>query len=194
MGPKHNVRHESLLELRLPLPDDLSFLHAGDRLLLSGPLLTARDAAHRRLVETWARGQEAPFSVAGETVYYVGPCPAPPDWIIGSAGPTTSGRMDRYTPALLAHGLRGMIGKGQRSREVIEAIAAKGAVYFAALGGAGALIAKTIKRVEEVAYPDLGPEAVRRLWVMDLPVIVAVDPSGRDLYQEGPRAYARTTD
>ena len=178
-------------ELHLPLPEDLSFLRAGDQVFLSGPVLTARDAAHRRLVETWARGGEAPFSVASETILYVGPCPAPPGHIIGAAGPTTSGRMDRYTPTLLEHGLRGMIGKGPRSSEVIKAIVRHGAVYFAALGGAGALIARTITRVEEVAYPDLGPEAVRRLWLAKLPVVVAVDSSGRDLYHDGPEAYAR---
>lgn len=178
------------LPLRLPLPADLAFLHAGDQVLLSGPVLTARDAAHRRLVETWSRGQEAPFSLAGETIYYVGPCPAPPGYLVGSAGPTTSGRMDRFTPALLAHGLHGMIGKGQRSQEVVEAIAAHGAVYFAALGGAGALIAQRIVRVEEVAYHDLGTEAVRRLWLNELPVVVAVDAHGRDIYREGPKIYA----
>lgn len=179
------------IELRLPLPEDLSFLNAGDQVLLSGPVLTARDAAHRRLIETWGRGGEAPFSVRGETIYYVGPCPAPPGWILGSAGPTTSGRMDRYTPALLEHGLRGMIGKGPRGEEVIAAIVAHQAIYFAALGGAGALIAKKVKRVEEVAYQDLGTEAVRRLWLTALPVVVAIDSRGRDLYQEGPRVYAR---
>ncbi|MCL6614956.1 MAG: FumA C-terminus/TtdB family hydratase beta subunit [Firmicutes bacterium] len=182
------------LELRLPLPEDLSFLRAGDQVLLFGPVLTARDAAHRRLVETWARGGEAPFPLEGETIYYVGPCPAPPGWIIGSAGPTTSGRMDQYTPALLARGLRGMIGKGPRSEEVVRAIAAHGAVYFATLGGAGALLAKCIRRVEEVAYHDLGPEAVRRLWLEGLPAVVAVDPHGRDLYREGPKEYARPTE
>ncbi len=180
------------IELYLPLPEDLTFLQAGDQVILSGPVLTARDAAHRRLTETWSRGAEAPFSVKGETIYYVAPCPAPPGRILGSAGPTTSGRMDRYTPALLEHGLRGMIGKGPRSPEVIAAIAAHQAVYFAALGGAGALIAQTVRRVEEVAYQDLGPEAVRRLWLAGLPVVVAVDARGRDLYQEGPKAYART--
>jgi len=179
------------LHLQLPLPEDISFLHAGDQVLLSGPVLTARDAAHRRLVETWARGGEAPFNVEGETIYYVGPCPAPPGWIIGSAGPTTSGRMDRYTPILLDHGVRGTVGKGPRSPEVIEAIVAHGAVYFAALGGAGALAARAVKRVEDVAYHDLGPEAVKRLWLVDLPVVVAVDPDGRDLYREGPLAYIR---
>ncbi|MGE5597863.1 MAG: FumA C-terminus/TtdB family hydratase beta subunit, partial [Bacteroidota bacterium] len=157
------------------------------------PVLTARDAAHRRLAETWRRGLEPPFSLEGETIYYVGPCPAPPGHLIGSAGPTTSGRMDRFTPDLLAHGLRGMIGKGQRSPEVVEAISAHGAVYFAALGGAGALIAQRIVRVEEVAYHDLGTEAVRRLWLNELPVVVAVDARGRDIYREGPREYARET-
>ena len=184
---------ERSMELRLPLPEDLSFLQAGDRLLLSGPVLTARDAAHRRLAETWARGGTAPFDVKGETIYYVGPCPAPPGWAIGSAGPTTSGRMDRYTKTLLEHGVRGTIGKGPRDPEVIEAIVAHKAVYFAALGGAGALIARTVRRVEDVAYQDLGTEAVRRLWLVDLPVVVAVDPSGRDLYREGPLAYIRAT-
>ena len=180
------------LVLHLPLPEDLSFLHAGDQVLLYGPVLTARDAAHRRMVETWARGREIPFSLEGETIYYVGPCPAPPGWTIGSAGPTTSGRMDQYTPALLARGLRGMIGKGARSEEVVRAIVAHGAVYFAALGGAGALLARCVKRVEEVAYPDLGTEAVRRFWLDGFPAVVAVDPQGHDLYREGPKMYART--
>lgn len=190
MQRERRDRRGQPIELHLPLPEDLSFLRAGDRVLLSGPVLTARDAAHRRLVETWARGAEAPFSVEGETIFYVAPCPAPPGWIVGSAGPTTSGRMDKYTPILLERGLRGMIGKGPRSREVIEAMVSHGAIYLAALGGAGALIARTIKRVEEVAYHDLGPEAVRRLWFANLPAVVAVDTQGRDLYQEGPSTYA----
>lgn len=179
-----------VIELQLPLPEDLSFLRAGDRVLLSGPVLTARDSVHRRVTETWARGAEAPFDLEGETIFYVGPCPAPPGWIIGAAGPTTSGRMDRYTPAFLERGLRGMIGKGPRHPDVIAAIAAHGAVYFAALGGAGALIAKTVRRVEDVAYNDLGPEAVKRLWLNKLPVVVAVDPHGGDLYKDGPALYA----
>ncbi|MGE5528893.1 MAG: FumA C-terminus/TtdB family hydratase beta subunit [Patescibacteria group bacterium] len=174
------------------MPEDLSFLKIGQRYIVSGPVLTARDAAHRRMFETWSRGGSIPFEIEGETIFYVGPCPAPPGWIIGSAGPTTSGRMDRYTPALLAHGLKGMIGKGPRSPEVIRAIVEHGAVYFAALGGAGALTAKAVRRAEEVAYADLGTEAVRRLWFAELPVVVAVDPAGGNLYEEGPKAYARS--
>ena len=184
------MSHEAL-PLQLPLPEDISFLHAGDRVLLNGPVLTARDAAHHRMLETWLRGERIPFDLTGETIYYVGPCPAPPGRIIGSAGPTTSGRMDRYTPAMLEHGLRGMIGKGPRAPEVISSMVRYSGIYFAALGGAGALIAKTVAKAEGVAYEDLGPEAVRRLWLVDLPVVVAVDPSGRDLYIEGPAAFLR---
>ena len=189
---RQDVQISAPISLRLPLPEDLSFLHAGDRVLLTGPVLSARDAAHRRLIEKWEAGEEEPlFSVDGETIYYTGPCPAPPGRAAGSAGPTTSGRMDVYMPALLARGLRGTIGKGPRSPAVVAAIAAHGAVYFAALGGAGALCAQCIERAEEIAYPDLGAEAVRRLWLKDLPVVVAVDSAGRDLYHEGPLAYSR---
>lgn len=181
--------------IQLPLKDeDLFELRAGDSLLLNGPLLTGRDAAHKRLYETVQSGKELPVAIKGETIYYVGPCPAKPGRIIGSAGPTTSSRMDFYTPTLLKLGLKGMIGKGQRFPEVIEAVTTYGAVYFAALGGAGALIANSIIKAEIVAYPDLGPEAIYRIEVRDFPVIVAIDSKGNDLYRSGRAEYSRRSE
>ncbi|NLY75915.1 MAG: Fe-S-containing hydro-lyase [Firmicutes bacterium] len=181
--------------IQLPLKDeDLVELRAGDSLLLNGPLLTGRDAAHKRLYEAAQSGKELPVAIKGETIYYVGPCPAKPGRIIGSAGPTTSSRMDFYTPTLLKLGLKGMIGKGQRSPEVIEAVTTYGAVYFAALGGAGALIANSIIKAEIVAYPDLGPEAIYRIEVRDFPVIVAIDGKGNDLYRIGRAEYSRRSE
>ncbi len=174
----------------LPLTErDISGLAAGDTLLLNGPLLSGRDAAHKRLIAAIKEGLTLPVELKGETIYYVGPCPTPPGRVIGSAGPTTSGRMDSYTPSLLGLGLKAMIGKGQRAPEVIEAMKQHQAVYFAALGGAGALIAKSIKKAEIVAYPDLGPEAIYRMVVEDFPVIVAIDANGNDLYQIGREKY-----
>lgn len=160
-------------------------LRAGDQVSITGVIYSARDAAHKRLVEALERGEKPPVELAGQTVYYMGPSPAPPGQVIGSAGPTTSGRMDAYTPRLLAAGLRAMIGKGNRSPEVVEAIKKYRAVYFAAVGGAGALIAQCIKKVEVVAYEELGPEAVRRLEVENLPAIVINDIYGGNLYEEG---------
>lgn len=180
--------------IRLSLPivgDDARSLRAGDRVLLSGVLLTGRDVAHRRLVELLDRGGALPVDLSGQTIYYVGPCPAAPGRVIGSAGPTTSGRMDVYTPRLLDAGLRGMIGKGPRSRAVIEAMTRNGAVYFAAIGGAGALLARAIKEAEVVAFAELGPEAIYRLRVEDFPVTVAVDSTGTDLYAIGREPYRR---
>lgn len=178
------------LRLTLPLTqEDCARLQAGDSVRLSGPLYTGRDAAHRRLYEALERGEELPVSLKGETIYYVGPCPAPPGRVIGSAGPTTSSRMDRYAPRLIQEGLLAMIGKGQRSPEVIKAMVEHGAVYLAALGGAGALIARTVRQLEVVAYPDLRTEAIHRLVVEDFPAIVAIDSQGRDLYKEGRRTY-----
>lgn len=157
-------------------------LRAGDRVLLSGVIYTARDAAHKRLYDLLQAGEELPVDLRGQVIYFVGPTPARPGQVIGSAGPTTSGRMDAYTPALIAYGLRGMIGKGRRSPEVLKAIQEHGAVYFGATGGAGALLAKRIVKAEVVAYPDLGPEAIHRLEVKDFPVIVVNDAHGGDLY------------
>lgn len=167
-------------------------LRAGDTVLLSGTIYTARDAAHKRLVELIKQGKPLPIDIRGQVVYYVGPAAAKPGQVIGSAGPTTSERMDPYTPILLEKGLKGMIGKGYRSVEVREAIKRWGAVYFAAVGGAGALIAKKIKAARVVAYEDLGPEAIRELKVEDFPVVVINDVHGGDLYEEGTRKYART--
>jgi fumarate hydratase subunit beta len=164
-------------------------LHSGDRVLLSGTVYTARDAAHARLVALLKEGRPLPFPTEGQILYYVGPTPPRPGAPIGSAGPTTSGRMDPYTPALLAAGIRGMIGKGSRSAEVREALAKHRAVYFAATGGAGALLAKKIKSSEVVAWEDLGPEAVRRLVVEDFPLVVVNDVFGNDLYEEGAARY-----
>lgn len=172
-------------ELALPLdPDTVRSLRAGDRVTLTGPALAARDAAHQRMHDLLAAGEPLPCSLAGETIYYVGPSPARPGEVIGSAGPTSSYRMDSYTPELLALGLRGMIGKGRRSRAVIEAIKEHQAVYFGAVGGAGALLARRITRVEPVAWEDLGAEAIVRLWFDHFPAVVINDADGRDLYDE----------
>jgi fumarate hydratase subunit beta len=168
-------------ELPLTRGAALSF-RAGDEVLLSGVLYTARDAAHRRFIEALDRGAALPFPVKGATIYYTGPAPAPPGRIIGPAGPTTSYRMDGATPRLLSLGLRGMIGKGNRSPAVVDAIKRYGAVYFCAIGGAGALLAECITHCEVVAFPDLGTEAVRRLTVKDFPVTVAIDSRGNNLY------------
>ena len=166
-------------------------LAAGDRVLLTGTIYTARDAGHKRLTEAISRGEELPLPLHDAVIFYVGPTPARPGEVIGSAGPTTSYRMDPYTPLLLAHGLRGMIGKGLRSQEVIAALKQHSAVYFAAVGGAGALLAERITAAEVIAYEDLGAEALRKLEVKDFPLVVAIDATGRDLYQEGPAAYLR---
>jgi len=164
-------------------------LRSGDRVLLSGTVYTARDAAHARLVALLTEGRPLPFPADGQILYYVGPTPPRPGAPIGSAGPTTSGRMDPYTPALLAAGIKGLIGKGGRSAEVREALVKHRAVYFAATGGAGALLAKRIKSAEVVAWDDLGPESVRRLVVEDFPLVVINDVFGNDLYEEGAARY-----
>jgi fumarate hydratase subunit beta len=166
-------------------------LCAGDSVLLSGIIYTARDAAHKRILEALKNGQPLPFDIQGQTVYYMGPSPARPGNIIGACGPTTSGRMDAFTPALLAAGLACMIGKGERSAEVKEAIKKYKAVYFVTYGGAGALLAKTVKKAEVIAYPELGAEAVMRLEVEDFPVIVANDMHGHDLFAEQIAKYRR---
>ncbi len=175
-----------------PLTDsDIEALEAGDKVLIDGVIYTGRDAAHKRLVETLERGEDLPVNLEGQIIYYVGPCPAKPGDPIGSAGPTTSGRMDAYTPTMLDVGLRGMIGKGNRSDEVVEAIKEHKGVYLLAIGGAGALLAKCVKKAEVVAYEELGPEAIFRLEVEEFPVVVGVDAAGNDIYVQGRQEYAR---
>jgi len=179
-----------LKKVSLPLTDEkVKDLHAGDNVLLTGVVYVARDAAHKRMVESLDRQQPLPFDIKDQTIYYMGPAPAKPGQVIGSAGPTTSGRMDSYSPRLIEAGLKGMIGKGNRSKSVRDAIVKSRAVYFAAIGGAGALIAKSIKKAEIIAYPDLGAEAIRKLEVEDFPVTVIDDIYGRDLYEEGKAKY-----
>ncbi len=176
--------------ISLPLTQDAAMsLHMGDNVLLSGIVYTARDAAHERMTRQLAEGVPIPFDTCDAVIYYVGPSPAKPGRIIGSAGPTTAGRMDRWAPQLLSLGVRGMIGKGKRSPEVIEAIRKYHGIYFGAIGGAGALLAKHIVKSEPVAYEDLGPEAVRRLTVKDFPVTVIIDCDGNDLYESGRSLY-----
>lgn len=171
--------------LKVPLNEnDITNLKAGEQVFLTGVIYTGRDAAHKRMVEGMDRGESLPVDIKGQVIYYVGPTPAKPGQVIGSAGPTTSSRMDAYTPRLLEAGLRGMIGKGKRSQEVRETIKRFNAVYFAAAGGAGALLSKRIKKAEVVAYEDLGPEAIYRLEIEDFPVVVVNDIYGNDLYEE----------
>jgi len=168
----------------MPLADeDVAALHAGDHVRLNGVIYTARDAAHGRLIECLSRGRPLPIPIEGQVIYYVGPSPAPPGRVIGSAGPTTSYRMDPFTPQLLELGLKATIGKGPRSEEVVRAMQRHRAVYFAAIGGAAALIASCVKECEILAYPDLGAEAVRRLIVDDFPAIVANDIYGGSVYE-----------
>jgi fumarate hydratase subunit beta len=178
------------IQLNCPIPDEeMRTLKAGDRVLLSGTIYTARDAAHKRISEALQNGEELPVQIAGQVIYYVGPTPAKPGQVIGSAGPTTSGRMDKYTPALLELGLKGMIGKGYRSEEVVESIKKNKAVYFGAIGGSGALIAKTIKSSEVIAYEDLGPEAIYKLEVEGFRAVVIIDSMGNDWYEIGKKQY-----
>ena len=160
----------------------IEMLSAGDMVYITGTIYTARDAAHKRMAEALKAGKELPIDVRGEMIYYMGPSPAREGNVIGSAGPTTASRMDRYTPRLLDMGLCGMIGKGKRSLEVMEAMIRNGAVYFAAIGGAGALLSKTIVKAELIAYDDLGTEAIRKLTVKDFPAIVVIDTKGNNLY------------
>jgi fumarate hydratase subunit beta len=168
---------------------DVEQLKAGDRVLISGIIYTGRDAAHKRMVEAIANGKPLPFELEGQVIYFVGPAPAKPGQVIGSAGPTTSYRMDAYSPILIEHGLKGMIGKGFRSPAVVEAMQKHKAVYFSSTGGAAALIAKQIKEVEIIAYEDLGTEAVRRMRVENFPAIVVNDVHGNDLFKQGRDLY-----
>ena len=180
------------MKLTPPLTDeDVLKLRAGDQVTITGVIYTGRDAAHKRLIEALERGDKLPFDVRGQIIYYVGPTPAKPGRPIGSAGPTTSGRMDAYAPLLMKHGLKGMIGKGLRTAEVKQAMVDETAVYFAATGGAGALLAQRITGNEVIAWPELGAEAVARLEVVDFPAIVVNDCHGGDLYEEGRAKYAR---
>ena len=181
------------IKLQTPLSDeDVEKLNAGDQVLLSGPLLTGRDAAHGRLCDLLDKGEKLPIDLTGQVIYFVGPSPAKPGKVIGSAGPTTSYRMDPYSPRLMEQGLKGMVGKGSRAQEVIDAMMKYKCVYLAATGGAAALLAKTVKEAEIIAYEDLGPEAIRKLMVEDFPVVVINDCRGRDLYKEGRKQYERS--
>jgi len=180
------------IKLETPLTDDkVTSLKAGDNVLISGVIYTARDAAHKRLVELLDKGEKLPFDVKGQFIYFVGPTPAKPGKPIGSAGPTTSYRMNAYTPRLIEAGQKGMIGKGEMSPEVAEMMKKHKAVYLAAVGGAGALIAKSITAAEVIAYEDLGAEAIRKLTVKDFPAVVAMDCHGGNLYQEGIKKYSK---
>lgn len=170
--------------------EKINCLKAGDMVEISGTVYTARDAAHKKLMEIILAGGKLPFDLTDQIIYYVGPCPSPDDRVIGSAGPTTSGRMDYYTPKLIEMGLTGMIGKGQRSKEVIDAMVKFGAVYFGAVGGAGALISKSIQSQQVIAFEELGTEAVRKLTVVDFPVIVVIDRFGNNLYDIGRRRFS----
>lgn len=179
--------------IKTPLTEDtIKDLKAGDSVLISGTIYTGRDAAHKRLIELLDNGEELPLNIKNEVIYYVGPSPAKPGKVIGSAGPTTSYRMDSYTPRLLDLGLKGMIGKGERSEEVIKAIIRNKAVYFAAIGGAAALIGKAVEKVEAVAYEDLGAEAITKLYVDDFPAVVVIDSEGNNLYEIGQEQYLKT--
>lgn len=178
--------------IQVPLREqDIEELKAGDYVYLTGTIYTARDAAHKRMYDSMKKGEALSIELKGNVLYYLGPSPAREGQVIGSAGPTTSSRMDKYTPDMLDAGLKGMVGKGKRSPEVIEAMKRNQAVYFAAVGGAGALLSKCIKEAEVVAYDDLGTEAIRRLYIENLPVIVVIDKEGNNLYETAPVAYRR---
>jgi fumarate hydratase subunit beta len=180
------------MEKKLSTPltlDKINELKAGDSVLLSGTVYTARDAAHKRLTELLEAGKELPFEIQNSIIYYVGPTPTKPGEAMGSAGPTTSYRMDAYTPQLLDIGLKGMIGKGLRSQKVIDSMVQNKAVYFGAIGGAAALIGKSIKKAELIAYEDLGAEAIRKLTVEDFPIVVIIDSNGNNLYKIGQEEY-----
>ena len=179
-------------KITLPLTRELArTLHAGDQVLSTGTIYTSRDAGHKRMCEALAKGEKIPFDPTDATIYYVGPTPAKPGKVIGSAGPTTSGRMDAYAPTMMSVGARGMIGKGARLPEVVEAMKKYDGVYFGAIGGAGALLAKCIKKAELIAYEDLGAEALRKLYVEDMPLVVIIDSEGNNLYEEGKAEYLK---
>ena len=182
------------IRISAPLTDDVvEKLKAGDKVLITGVMYTARDAAHKRLIDLLNAGKELPLDLKGQIIYYVGPTPEKPGEVIGSAGPTTSGRMDAYTPRLIELGLKGMVGKGARSKEVRDSIVAHKAVYMAAVGGAAALIRRSIKKAAIIAYEDLGPEAIRRLEVVDFPAIVVNDVYGGDLFLQGVEKFRRVS-
>lgn len=177
-------------KVTIPLTkDQIENLHAGDSVLISGVIYTARDAAHERMVKNFEKGEKFPIDLTDNVIYYAGPCPAKPGEVIGSCGPTTAGRMDAYAPTLLDNGLGAMIGKGVRKDTVIDAMKRNKCVYFGAIGGAGALIAECIKKAEVVAYDDLGTEAIRRLEIEDFPAVVLMDSEGNDLYEAGQSQY-----
>lgn len=179
-------------KITAPLEDNIiRELKSGDYVYITGTIYTARDAAHKRMYEALERGEDLPFDVKNNIIYYMGPSPAREGRIIGSAGPTTATRMDKYAPALLDLGLKGMIGKGKRKQEVKDSMIKNKAVYFAAVGGAGAILSKCIKESEVIAYDDLGTEAIRKLYVEDFPVIVVIDSDGRDLYETAAEDYKR---
>lgn len=183
------------MEYRLTEPftkEKVKDFKAGDRVFVTGTIYTARDAAHKRLTEMLARGEELPFEIENSIIYYVGPTPAKPGYPIGSAGPTTSYRMDAYAPQLMDLGQLAMIGKGQRNEAVMDAVVRNGAIYFAAIGGAAALMAKQIKSSEVIAFEDLGAEAVRKLYVEDLPLTVVLDSTGGNLYKQGREEYLKS--
>ena len=181
------------ISIKTPLTrEDARKLKSGDSVLLTGVIYTARDAAHKRLCELVEQGKELPLDVKDSIIYFVGPTPARPGEAIGSAGPTTSYRMDAYSPTMIAQGQTGMIGKGKRNEEVVAAMKEHGAVYFGAIGGCGALLSKCIKKAEVIAYDDLGAEAIRRLEVEDFPVVVIIDSQGNNLYETGRKAYLQS--
>lgn len=180
-------------KITLPLTKEIAqSLHSGDRVLLTGTIYTSRDAGHKRMCEALARGEQLPFDPKDAVIYYVGPTPAKPGQVIGSAGPTTSGRMDAYAPTMMSVGARGMIGKGARLPNVVEAMKEYSGVYFGAIGGAGALLAKCIKSAKLIAYEDLGAEALRELYVEDMPLTVIIDCEGNSLYETGREEYLKS--
>ena len=180
----------AVIKINTPLTEEVVVsLKSGDNVVISGTLYTARDAAHKRLVNLIEKGEDLPMEIKGQIIYYVGPAPAKPGRALGSAGPTTSYRMDSYAPTLMECGLKGMIGKGSRSQDVKDAMVKYKAIYFAAIGGAGALLSKCVKASEIVAYEDLGPEAIRKLTVQDFPAVVVNDTFGNDLYEQGVKQY-----
>ncbi|WP_291300785.1 Fe-S-containing hydro-lyase [Desulfosporosinus sp. BICA1-9] len=192
MSGRETIVTEGNQIIQTPLTKEkVADLKAGDSVLISGTIYTGRDAAHKKIVEAIDRGEELPFDIKDQIIYYMGPSPGKPGQVIGSAGPTTSYRMDSYAPKLIANGLTGMLGKGIRSAEVIKSMIEHGAVYFVTTGGAGAFLSKCIKSVEVIAYPELGPEKISKLIVEDLPAIVAIDASGNDIYEMGKAKYRR---